>query len=187
MTKSAANTAISVLTHQMQALESRIGSIQKEFEEKVGQRDALITSLAVVRAAADALPSTYDENELALMSMEHALHAIACADEHGEIDTADVVPTLLRTKHIPEDHESPARRLSGILGASGQFERVGPGKFRLVASAMPNSEKDPIGDYSETYDALGRPEDQEEDPEPDEASPDMTETLIVPVLQRISN
>ena len=175
MTKSAANTTIAVLTHQMRVLDDRIGSIQKELEEKVGQRDALITSLAVVRAAADALPSTsYDENELPLMSMEDALHTIACADEHGEIDTADVVPTLLRTKHIPEDHESPARRLSGILGASGQFERVGPGKFRLVASAMPNSDKDPIGDYSETYDALGRPEDKEEDPEPYEASPDRT-------------
>ena len=175
MTKSAANTTISVLTRRMQVLESLIVSIQKELEEMVEQRDALKTSLTVIRAAADALPSSYDENELALMTMEDALHTMACADEHGEIDTADVVPTLLRTKHIPEDHESPARRLSGILGASGQFERVGPGKFRLVASAMPNSDEEPVGDYSETYDALGRPEDPE--PEPSVASPAMSEAI----------
>ena len=79
----------------------------------------------------------------------------------------------MRTEHISEDHDNPARRLSGILGASDQFERVGPGKFRLVASAMPNSDEDPVGDYSEVYDAMSRPEDPEEGHDPYEPSPGM--------------
>ena len=81
----------------------------------------------------------YPEADLPRMSVEDAMQAIAVADEHGILDTSDAVPILIKAKHISEDHEKPARRLSGILGASERFERIGPGKFRLVAKAMPQS------------------------------------------------
>ena len=145
MTKSSVNKALETLSEQIRLLEGERHSLSKALEQAAQQLQAFLVVRGVLEQSASNLPSGYNEDELARLDIEGALYAIAVADEHGVIDTSDVVPILEKAKQLPHGHENSARRISGILGASDRFERVGPGKFRLVAQSMPHSNQGQIG------------------------------------------
>ena len=71
------------------------------------------------------------EHELARMEIEDALVQLALADKYRLVQTEAVVGILHRAGHLP-DHPNQPRVLSGILGASRRFQKIAPGRFRLL-------------------------------------------------------
>ena len=145
MTKARLTTAISALTEHANTLEqkrdaikSRVSQLQMELDSADRELASAKTTLKGMSKAYNDIPASYDVATLSQMHIEEAVREIALLDEGAMVDTTDVLPILYEAGLMPEGHNNPARSLSGVLGASALFERIGPGKFRLVAEAMPS-------------------------------------------------
>lgn len=156
MNRARLTATIAGLKEHASYLEQTVESLRGELEREVSQLDSTKQTLEGLETSYQHAKAP-DPGPLAGMSMDQAVRRIALDCEGTIVNTSEILPILVDAGLMAEDHSNPTRSLSGILGASPIFERIAPGKFRLVAHALPEYDgpaptEDPVSGLPDPFD-----------------------------------